>query len=332
MKVAVRILLLAAGLALLAWLLRSFKFGEIMAGVAGVGWGIAVIVAYRFANLHLDALGWRCLIGSGTGAGTGAIFVFRWIGESVNQLLPAAQVGGEIVRARLLAQRGAGGIRAAATVVADFTVGLGTQFLFTVVGAALLLAATAGDGNGIWLASTLAALGGIVVVVLVFQRMKGFSRLAAVLRSLAFGGGLDSLTDRIDRFDEAVLEIYRQTRDLACCAGWRLASWFAHAVEVWLIFWFLGKPVTWSDALILESLGAAVRSVAFAVPGAIGVQEGGLLAVGLVLGIGAEDALAMALVKRAREILVAGPGLLAWWGVEGRRFMGPKTGTGKDRT
>ena len=32
----------------------------------------------------------------------------------------------------------------------------------------------------------------------------------------------------------------------------------------------------------------------------------------------------MALVKRAREILVAGPGLLAWWGVEGHRFIGPQ--------
>jgi uncharacterized membrane protein YbhN (UPF0104 family) len=140
------------------------------------------------------------------------------------------------------------------------------------------------------------------------------------------------VVEGIDRFDGAVLQLYRRTPDLLRCGGWRLASWFAHAVEVWLIFWFLGKPVSWSDAIILESLGAAVRSVAFAVPGAIGVQEGGLLAIGLVLGIGAEDALAMALVKRAREILVAGPGLLAWWGVEGRRFWNPKADASEDRT
>ena len=332
MKAALKLVLLAAGLAFLVWLLRSFRFGEIMVGVAGIGWGIAAIVAYRFANLHLDALGWRCLIGRDAGTGMGVLYVFRWIGESVNQLLPAAQVGGEIVRARLLAQRGLGGVRAAATVVADFTVGLATQFLFTVVGAALLLSVSANGENGVWLASTLAALGGIVLIVFVFQRLKGFSRLASVIRSLAFGDGMAGVVEGIDRFDGAVLEIYQRTPDLVRCAAWRLASWFAHAVEVWLIFWFLGKPVSWSDAVILESLGAAVRSVAFAVPGAIGVQEGGLLAVGLILGIGAEDALAMALVKRAREILVAGPGLLAWWGVEGRCFSAPKTDAREDRS
>ena len=331
MKTLLRVALLAAGIGILVWLLRSFQFGEIVAGVVGVGWGIAVIVVYRFANIHLDALGWNCLIARDIRPGTGAIFLFRWIGEAVNQLLPTAQVGGEIVRARLLAQRGAPGVEAAATVVADFSVGLGTQFLFTVVGAALLLAATAGDGNAIWLASTLAALGGIVVVVFAFQRLKGFSKLAAVIRSLAFGSGMDDLTDRIERFDRAVLDLYGRTGDLVRCAGWRLASWFAHAVEVWLIFWFLGNPVSWSDALILESLGAAVRSVAFAIPGAVGIQEGGLLAIGLALGIGAEDALAMALVKRAREILVAGPGLLAWWVVEGRRFWTPKPDAREDR-
>ncbi len=330
MKNLLRAALLAVGIGILVWLLRSFEFGEIVSGVVGVGWGIAVIVIYRFANIHFDALGWRCLIARDIRPGTGAIFLFRWIGEAVNQLLPTAQVGGEIVRARLLAQRGVPGVEAAATVVADFSVGLGTQFLFTVVGAALLLAATAGDGNGIWLASTLAALGGIVAVVFAFQRLKGFSKLAAVIRSLAFGSGMDNLTDRIERFDLAVLDLYGRTRDLVWCAGWRLASWFAHAVEVWLIFWFLGKPVSWSDALILESLGAAVRSVAFAIPGAVGVQEGGLLAIGLALGIGAEDALAMALVKRAREIMVAGPGLLAWWGVEGRRVWTSKANPSED--
>ena len=58
----------------------------------------------------------------------------RWIGESVNGLLPVLQVGGNIVKASLLARTGVGGAVAGATVVVDVTLVMLTQVVFTVVG------------------------------------------------------------------------------------------------------------------------------------------------------------------------------------------------------
>ena len=69
-------------------------------------------------------------------------------------------------------------------------------------------------------------------------------------------------------------------------------------------------------ALILESLSTAVRSGAFAVPGALGVQEGGFVLLGPMVGVSAETALALSLVKRFRELLVGCGGLLAWMTLE----------------
>jgi hypothetical protein len=67
--------------------------------------------------------------------------------------------------------------------------------------------------------------------------------------------------------------------------------------------------VSWVNALSLESLGQAIRGAAFAVPGALGVQEGGYLLLAPLAGLPPDMALALSLAKRAREIILGLPGL-----------------------
>jgi hypothetical protein len=68
--------------------------------------------------------------------------------------------------------------------------------------------------------------------------------------------------------------------------------------------------VDWTHALMLESLGQAIRGAAFAIPGALGVQEGGYLLLAPLAGLPPDAALALSLAKRARELLLGVPGLL----------------------
>jgi uncharacterized membrane protein YbhN (UPF0104 family) len=75
----------------------------------------------------------------------------------------------------------------------------------------------------------------------------------------------------------------------------------------------------------IESVGQAVRAAAFAMPGGLGVQDGGLVAVCALLGVPPEVALALALVKRIAELVLGVPGLLAWQALEGRRLVVEKT-------
>jgi uncharacterized membrane protein YbhN (UPF0104 family) len=72
----------------------------------------------------------------------------------------------------------------------------------------------------------------------------------------------------------------------------------------------LAHPLSWGDALLLESLGQAIRGAAFAIPGALGVQEGGYLLLAPLVGLPPDVALAVSLAKRARELLLGVPGLL----------------------
>lgn len=303
---------LAVGVAVLAGLLTSFDWRAVLTAALGVGWGVVVLVAYRFANLQLDAVGWSRLVDPSVRPAWPTVLRLRWIGESVNALVPVAQVGGDVVRGILLARHGVPGVKAAASVVVDFTAGLATQVMFTVFGAALLLATAAAGGLAGIAAATVVAVFLIAAVVFAVQRSGGFALIGRVVRRLTDGGAWATAAGGLESLDVAVRGLYARRAELAACAFWRLASWLAHAVEVWLIFRFMGKPIGWVDAVILESLGTALRSIVFFVPGALGIQEGGFLMIGLALGIGAPDALAMALIKRVRELLVGGPGLIAW--------------------
>ena len=64
----------------------------------------------------------------------------------------------------------------------------------------------------------------------------------------------------------------------------------------------------------------AVRGAAFAVPGALGAQEGGLIVLCALFGIPPDQALALSLVKRAADVALGLPGLLVWQVAEGRRL------------
>jgi uncharacterized membrane protein YbhN (UPF0104 family) len=117
--------------------------------------------------------------------------------------------------------------------------------------------------------------------------------------------------------------MWREPRAILACTGWKLASWLLGTFEVWIALTLLGAPVGLLEALIVESLIEAVRGAAFLVPSALGVQEAGLVLLGSAIGLSADVALALSLVKRARELLVGLPGLALLSSIERLHRFGP---------
>jgi uncharacterized membrane protein YbhN (UPF0104 family) len=87
----------------------------------------------------------------------------------------------------------------------------------------------------------------------------------------------------------------------------------------------MGHPLSLGDALIIESLIQALSSSAFVVPGALGVQEGGFMVIGALVGLGPDVALALALGRRARDIMLLLPALIAWQVGLARRLLTQKS-------
>jgi uncharacterized membrane protein YbhN (UPF0104 family) len=82
----------------------------------------------------------------------------------------------------------------------------------------------------------------------------------------------------------------------------------------------MGVRPGFGSLIVLESLTFAIRTAAFFVPGAAGVQEGGYVLLGSALGIEPQFALALSLLKRGRELVLGTAALLVWHSIESRRL------------
>ncbi len=313
---------LIVGIALVIGLVAYQGAGAVTAAIAATGWALVLVVLSRLVPIALDGYVWRLLFTEDHRPPVRTALWARWIGESVNTLVPAFQVGGALVRARLMVVYGIPGRVAGASVVVDLTLSTLTQLLFTLVGIGLLLALygnndiamAAGLGVGIGLA--------MVIAFFFFQHHGLFGLVIRTLARIVKRRDWVEAVGNAEALDEAIRALYRRRGLLAMNSVGQLAAWILGAAEIWLALHFMGHPVTIADALLMESLVLAVRTAAFFVPGALGVQEGVFLLLGAVIGISPEVALALSLIKRVRELAIGIPGLVAWQIAEGKTLFG----------
>jgi putative membrane protein len=299
---------LLLGVAILGWLIARSDIAAIAAVLPRIGWGFLLILAARAATVVIDAAAWYCLLPRGERPAFRVVLPLRWIAESINTTLPAAQIGGDVVRARLLQRHVARPAHGAASVAVDFSLSLFAQILFTLLGFVLLSAL--GGGEGWWPVAVSAGLvPGFALLcweLLVRRRLLAAAeRGASRLHWRRLAGTLNSLS--------AALGLVAQTRlAIAVSLCFHIASFLGHAAELWLTLWLMGVPRGIAEATLLESLSLAARSAAFLIPSGWGAQEATLVALATVAGLSPDAALALGLVKRAREFAIGLPGLAAW--------------------
>lgn len=309
--------MLLTGVALFTAMLAWQGLSAVGRALSVAGWGLAVVAAWHLVPLAIDSHAWRILYQHPRPEILRMVWA-RWIGESMNGLLPVAQIGGDIAKARLLIKQGLEAAETGATVVVDITLAALTQMLFGVLGLVLLLILIDqpdiawGVALGIGVMLTMLALfyklqrGGLFGGLAVWVRRLGGGR-----EWLDFVGGARSL-------DAAIATIYARSWRVVRALAWRWVGWVAGIGEVWLGLYFLGHPVGLADAVMLEALGQAIRGAAFAIPGALGVQEGGFVLLAGLIGLDPQTGLALSLVKRVRELGLGLPGLVAWQWAESR--------------
>jgi len=142
------------------------------------------------------------------------------------------------------------------------------------------------------------------------QRRGFFGKLIRAATRFAGQRDWSGWVSRAEAIDLAIQSTYSRSSGIVASFLLSLIGWLVGTGEVYLILELLGHSVSGLNALLLESLGQAIRGAAFAVPGALGVQEGGYLLLAPLTGLSSEAALALSLAKRAREILLGLPGLL----------------------
>jgi len=312
----------AIGGLILVGLVVWFGGREIGAEVWQAGWAIPINIVIHLLQLASAGCAWRLLVGERRYPPL-AFFRFRLVREGVNSLLPVAQIGGPLVAIRLMTKAGIGGALAGAGTTLDLTVEAAMQLVFTLAGLGLLGAEGAESEWAHWVEGGV-ALGGVGLLAFVAAQRAGLMRLIEGLfnRLRKFFPNLSMET--LQGLHQELIRLQKERWALAQAAGFHLASWAGGMFEIYVGLLAMGHEVTLRQAFIIESLGMAARSAGFAVPGALGVQEGGFILVCGLFGIAPDMGLALSMLKRLREIIVGSAGLLTWQWDEVSRWLREK--------
>ncbi len=321
----------AAGIGLLAAVLAATDLAEVRGYLSRVGWGIVLMIAAYKLAFALDSWAWLMTFRSlpGRVLWVWRLWMVRMVGEAVNNATPLAGMGGEPVKAAILNRRwGIGYGEGLASIVlarTTFVIGL---VPFLAVGIALLLFEPAIPAPLKWAsAAGLAALSAGIFAFFGIQRLRLTSRSGGWFAAFVRRRGLEGAIEKIAVFEDRLVEFYAHARlRFSATVILSFFNWALGALEVWIAFRLLGAPVSFGEAWIIEAVVQLVRVGVFFVPLSLGTQEGAfVLVVGALTG-NPELGVAAAVLRRFREIVVIGAGLLMGPLVFGRDAFRPTPG------
>ncbi len=313
MKLTVRLALLAGGAALFAWYLQRVGLTEVAAALRRLGWSAPLVVVPYFVVYLIDTLGWRCSFPAPPGVGFAALWRIRWAGEAVNNVVPSAYVGGEAVKVLLLQQRGVPTDHSTSAAIVSKSAQTLAQLLF-VCAAAVAFLQLAPHHPGLRTGLLVVLVGGLTAVLALFwiQRRGVFATVRQLTDRLRWNPRwLLSRQERLRALDATITGFYRDhPRAFFASTSAYLAGWLLDTLEIYLVAHLLQQPLPWTGALVIEAFVGVAKVLGLWVPGALGVQESGLLLLGRALGLPEPFCLAYALIRRAREVVFVAIGWL----------------------
>ena len=305
-----------AGLALIGVLVGYFGADAVIRSLIAIGWaGFATICLIHLVLIAVMGMAWWALL-----PGT-RLWISIWgrlVRDAASEVLPLSQVGGYVLGARSIALTGVPGTSAAASTIVDVSLEFIAQIAFTGLALAWLIRLWPEAPVALPVATGLAAAAILAAGLLVAQR-RGFGSIDRVAGILG-RDWLGKTAIGAAALHAAIGEIYRRRCRLCASFILHLFCWIAATVEIWLALRLAGTPLDFGVVLVIEGLLYAVRSVAFAIPNAVGVQEGAYIMLGASFGLTPDMALALSLLKRARDLALGLPVLGVCQLFEGRRL------------
>jgi putative membrane protein len=305
-----------AGLAIIGALVAYFGAGAVIRSLLAIGWGgFAAICMIHLVVIAVMGVAWRVLVPKAP------VWVFLWgrlIRDAGSEVLPFSQMGGCVLGARVVTLAGLSATIAAASTMADLTLEFLAKLVYMALGVFLLINLRPGAPIVTPVAIALTATSFFAIAFVVLQR-HGFDLFDRFVRLLG-PGWVARTAAGAAALRGTLAGTYQQKMRLWAGFVLHLVCWIASAVEVWIALRFAGAPLGFGTVLVIESLLYAIRTVAFAIPNAVGVQEGAYILIGASLGLTPEMALAISLLKRARDLVIGLPVLGVWQAVEGGRL------------
>ena len=318
-----KIIFLLAGFLLLALVLRATNLSEIVSQARHIGpFGILLVLMIYTMFFGTDVVSWqivlhavspRAIWSGGLFSITTRLYAVRMIGEAYNNITPMGSMGGEPIKAWLLKHNYGIPLRdSGASLVLVKTASMFSLVIFVAVG--FFLAVYGGRLSETHKLIAVLGLAWLILIILLFflvQHLKLSTFAATRLGRTRIGRRVAGMIAGMQDIDNKFELFYANKRPhLALAMVFAMASWVLGSVELYWILALTGHPVVWADAWIIEAAVQLVRTIAFLIPAGIGAQEGALfLSCGAILGTPSLG-IAIALVRRCRDVIWIGLGLL----------------------
>jgi len=313
-----KLFLLAVGFLTLVFLVWHIGPGQIYEAASQLGTiGLFVLLIPSTIMYVVEAYGWKITLGpSAKNIPFWRVLAIRTAGEVVNMTTPTAYVGGEPLKAYLLTKHHVPIVEGLASVVIAKTTMTIAEVVFILMGIALAFWSVGADGSsGPTVAGALVSVGFLVLVTaaLVFVQQQGlFTWLLEFLRKIGLKiHYLEVREKKLRSLDRTILDFYRDNRLTFCSSiGLFFVGWMAEALEVYIIIYFLGGPAMALSAISISALSVFIKSGTFFIPGSLGAQDGGNMLLLRAFGYSDVTGITFALIRRFRELVWIGLGLL----------------------
>jgi uncharacterized protein (TIRG00374 family) len=242
--------------------------------------------------------------------------MIRTAGEVVNTTTPAGYVGGEPLKASLLRKHHVPMEEAFTSVIIAKTTMTIAEVLFILLGIALGVWSLGGnESSGQTIPAALLSVGLLAIVTAGFvfvQRQGLFTWLLEGLRKVGLKiAYLEAREEKLRSLDRAIWGFYRNKRPaFSASTGLFFLGWMAEALEVFVILYYLGGPAMALSAISIAALSVFIKSSTFFIPGSLGAQDGGNLLLLEAFGYSGVTGITFALLRRFRELVWIGLGLL----------------------
>ena len=324
-----RLFLLIVGLLTLALIVWHIGPGQIYDAAAQLGpVALLVLLIPSVIMYVVEAYGWKVTLGpSAKDIPFWRVLAIRTAGEVVNMTTPTAYVGGEPLKAYLLKKHNVPMVEGLASVIIAKTTMTIAEVLFILLGIALGVWLLGGnDSSGQTVAAALVGVGllafGTAAFVFV-QRQGLFTWLLGFLRKIGLKiAYLEAREEQLRSLDRTILTFYRDNRPaFYSSTGLFFLGWMAEALEVYVIIYYLGGPAMALSAISIGALSVFIKGGTFFIPGSLGAQDGGNMLLLSAFGYSDVTGITFALLRRFRELVWIGLGLLCLALVGGRSVV-----------
>ena len=319
----IKFLLLCLGVVILYTTVQAVGIQQIIHNISDLKWKLLPLLFIYPFIFAFDTIGWSFAFPKSLPQHVPFhdLYRIRIIGETLNAVIPwAASLGGEPIKAELLKSRHgislSEGFASILIVHTTFWISLNIFVIGGICVTFQTLPLTPLLKQSVLVFTIVLSL--VAILLLIGLHLGIFKQVHSFGETFKWWGEKSSEKKlKFLKLDDEIKKFYTEDRRrFFLSVFFNFLGWFAGTFEVFWIAKILEMPISFTDAWLLEALIQVLRIATFFIPSSIGTQEGGIMLIFSQIGFENALGLTFAIIRRLREIVWMGIGLLLWSMIE----------------